>query len=92
MIYLAYCAYVLLLILCISLCKISSESDEAAQNHYEDIMSRKRLSVHYDANEEEWDAFLRDLEKFILNGHDQEEIEKPFNLYESISQEHQDQS
>ncbi len=98
MIYLAVFFYVLLLILCMSLCKISSESDKISQQRYMEIIHRKAelmckkpLTIHYESSEREWSNFLRKLENRILNCDDEEPVET-FILYRNIPQEHQDQS
>ena len=92
MIYLAALAYVLLLILCASLCKISSESDKISYQQYERIMAKKNLIIHHDASDKEWAQFLKDVERLILKEEDNDEIEDAFNQYGSILRGHQDQS
>ena len=93
MIYLAVFLYVLLLILCLSLCKISSESDKNSYYEYHDLMARKALNIYYDASDEEWARFLKELEDRILNEDEEEdEINEAFMIYGNILQGHQDQS
>ena len=92
MFYLAALAYVFLLIMCFSLCKISSESDKISYEQYESIMPKRNLIIDHDASEEEWAQFLKDVERLIMKEEDNDEIEDAFNQYGSILRGHQDQS
>ena len=92
MIYILFIVYFLLLIFAFSLCRISQDADKMSEKDYKYLMSRRNITILYEASDREWDSFLKKVERIILNETEPDEDERPLNLYESILREHQDQS